>query len=119
MKKFIQAFLFICLLCGLTVLQSRAAETKGEAKLDLTGFVSLFDGKTLDGWHKLTSYNEYGKWEVIDGAIAGDQYPEGQGGLLVTDKTYSDFEIYAEVKTTYPQDSGLFLRVQPNVALMG
>ena len=86
-----------------------------ENKEDLSGFVDIFDGKTLDGWQKLTSYNDHGQWEVIDGAIAGDQWPEGEGGLLVTKKQYSNFEIYAEVKTTYPQDSGLFLRVQPNV----
>ncbi|MBW7996524.1 MAG: DUF1080 domain-containing protein [Candidatus Glassbacteria bacterium] len=86
-----------------------------EHETDLTGFVDIFDGKTLDGWSKLTSYNDHGQWEIIDGAIAGDQWPAGEGGLLATDKMYSDFEVYAEVKTTYPQDSGLFLRVQPNV----
>ncbi|MFH1070008.1 MAG: DUF1080 domain-containing protein [Candidatus Glassbacteria bacterium] len=86
-----------------------------EKTADLTGFVDIFNGRTIDGWRKLSSYNDYGQWEVIDGAIAGDQWPEGEGGLLVTEKQYSSFEIYAEVKTTYPQDSGLFLRVQPNV----
>ncbi len=92
-----------------------AAIAAEKPQVDLTGFTSLFDGQTLDGWHKLTSYNEHGQWEVRDGAIAGDQFPEGEGGLLVTDGEYGDFEVYAEVKTTYPQDSGLFLRVQPNV----
>ncbi|PIZ36553.1 MAG: DUF1080 domain-containing protein, partial [Armatimonadetes bacterium CG_4_10_14_0_8_um_filter_66_14] len=32
-----------------------------------TGFVSLFDGKTLTGWQALPG----GKWEVKDGAILG------------------------------------------------
>jgi len=92
-----------------------AADLAAKDETDLSGFVDLFDGKTLNGWEKLTSYNNDGQWEVIDGAIAGDQWPEGHGGLLVTKKKYTDYEIYAEVKTTYPQDSGLFLRVQPNV----
>ena len=110
MNSFIRTFLCIALLlCAFTV-QAGAADSKA----DLTGFVDLFDGKTLDGWQKLTSYNESGKWEVIDGCIAGDQWPEGEGGLLVTKKKYSNYELYAEVKTTYPQDSGLFLRVQPD-----
>lgn len=87
-----------------------------EQEVDLKGFVPLFDGKSLNGWRKLTEYSgEAGKWEVIDGAIVGDQYPEGEGGLLVTKKKYRDFELYAEVKADYPIDSGLFLRVQPNV----
>ncbi|MFA6472494.1 MAG: DUF1080 domain-containing protein, partial [Candidatus Latescibacterota bacterium] len=75
-----------------------------------------FDGKTLSGWIKLTTYSgDDGKWEVIRGVIAGDQWPDGKGGLLVTEKEYSNFEVYAEVKADYPIDSGLFLRVQPDV----
>lgn len=79
-------------------------------------FFSLFDGKTLDGWRKLQEYSgEDGLWEVVDGAIVGDQFPEGRGGLLVFDRLFQDFEVIAEVKADYPIDSGLFLRVQPNV----
>jgi hypothetical protein len=85
-------------------------------KPDLKQFTSLFDGKTLKGWVKLTSYSgDDGKWEVIKGNIAGDQYPEGKGGLLVTEKKYANYEVYTEVKADYPIDSGLFLRVQPDV----
>jgi hypothetical protein len=83
---------------------------------NLREFTSLFDGKSLKGWNKLTSYSgDDGKWEVIKGVIAGDQWPEGKGGLLVTVKKYADYEVYTEVKGDYPIDSGLFLRVQPDV----
>jgi hypothetical protein len=85
-------------------------------KPNLKQFTSLFDGKSLAGWQKLTSYSgDDGKWEVIKGNIAGDQYPDGKGGLLVTEKDYANYEVYVEVKADYPIDSGLFLRVQPNV----
>lgn len=86
-------------------------------KPKLKEFTSLFDGKTLTGWTKHVSPmgGDGGKWEVIKGAIAGDQFPEGKGGLLVTEKNYSNYEVYAEVKADYPIDSGLFLRVQPSV----
>ena len=83
---------------------------------DLNGLTPLFDGKTLNGWRKLTEYSgDHGKWTVENGVLTGTQYPEGQGGLLVTETKYSDYEIYAEVKADYPVDSGIFLRVQPNV----
>jgi hypothetical protein len=86
------------------------------AQEDLEGFQPLFDGKSLEGWRILKESSErWGKWEVVDGVIVGDQYPEGKGGLFVTTATYRDFELYAEVKADYPIDSGLFLRVQPNV----
>lgn len=79
-------------------------------------FISLFDGKSLTGWRKLKEYSgEDGLWEVLDGAIVGDQFPEGRGGLLVYDRLFQDFEVMAEVKADYPIDSGLFLRVQPDV----
>lgn len=96
-----------------------AAETTVEIGMDgisLEGFVPLFDGETLNGWRKLTEYSgDQGDWQVIDGAITGDQYPEGKGGLLVTEASYSDYEVYTEVRADYPLDSGHFLRVQPNV----
>lgn len=109
MIRFITPLVVFFLLCGLTPFSQ-------EQDVELTGFTSLFDGKTLNGWRKLTEYSgESGHWEVIDGAIVGDQFPEGEGGLLVTKKKYRDYELYAEVKADYPIDSGLFLRVQPDV----
>jgi len=80
------------------------------------GFNPLFDGRSLDGWRKLTEYSgDHGNWSVQEGVLTGEQHPEGKGGLLVTRKKYRNFEVYAEVKADYPVDSGIFLRVQPNV----
>ncbi|MFH1070478.1 MAG: DUF1080 domain-containing protein [Candidatus Glassbacteria bacterium] len=83
-----------------------------EFKPDLTGFVPLFDGQTLNGWHRLGAEPD-GTWEVKDGVIVGGQSEGGKGGLLVTDQNYGDYELYAEVYTTWPLDTGLFLRI-PN-----
>jgi len=80
------------------------------------GFVSLFDGETLDGWHRHEGLPESdigGKWEVIDGAIAGEQDPPGAGGFLTTTGTYQDYVLRLEANIDYPVDSGLFLRVGP------
>ena len=94
----------------------KPAAVMSQDGMSLEGFKPLFDGSTLTGWRKLTEYSgDDGMWEVIDGNIAGDQYPEGKGGLLVREETYSNYEVYAEVKADYPIDSGLFLRVQGNV----
>ncbi len=105
--------IFAALPASLTAADIFAAE---RYQPNLKQFTSLFDGKSLKGWAKLTSYSgDDGKWEVINGNIAGDQWPEGKGGLLVTGKKYDNYEVYTEVKADYPIDSGLFLRVQPNV----
>lgn len=97
---------------------SSAAEEIVRESLDETGFVAIFDGKTLDGWHvsaesghSRTSGNQSGgRWVVENGAIVGSQDTPGNGGIVVTDKHYGDFEIIVEMKNDYGPDSGLFLR---------
>lgn len=90
--------------------------TPPQEGISLEGFSSIFNGETLSGWRRLTESNENsGVWEVMNGKIVASQTPEGMGGLLVTLKTYGDFEAYAEIKADYPIDTGLFLRVQSHV----
>lgn len=82
------------------------------------GFVSIFDGKSLKGWHVSTKTGHSrasgnktgGKWEVKDGAIVGSQDIPGNGGIIVTDEKYTDFEVSLEMNNDYGPDSGLFLR---------
>src|SRR5262245_48883494 len=82
------------------------------------GFVSIFDGKSLDGWkisaktgHSRASKNKTGgKWVVEDGALIGSQDIPGNGGIILTDKTYGNFEVILEMKNDFGPDSGLFLR---------
>ena len=67
------------------------------------GFVSLFDGKTLDGWHLMNG----AKFVVEDGVM---KHNEGHGWLR-SDKQYSDFILRLEFRFLKPrQDGGVFLR---------
>jgi hypothetical protein len=87
-------------------------------KFDDTGFVPIFDGKTLTGWrisaktgHSRTSKNTSGgKWVVENGAIVGSQDVPGNGGILITERNYGDFEVALEMNNDDGPDSGLFLR---------
>ena len=47
---------------------------------------------------------------VEDGAIVGSQDIPGNGGIVITDKQYGDFEVIVEMRNDYGPDSGLFLR---------
>lgn len=74
---------------------------------------SLFDGKTLDGW--VTTGGRYdgdAAWTVEDGEIVG-RTKDGQGGLLYTERPYTEFVLQLEVRTDWPFDSGIFLRMAP------
>ena len=86
-----------------------------EAKPDAEGFISLFDGETLAGWHKnpqRIGHGTGGLWEVKDGAITGEQDPpaSGNGGILLTDRKFGDFELHLDMMPDWGPDSGLFLR---------
>jgi hypothetical protein len=55
----------LCLALGLTVLSGQDKNpTPGK-----DGWISMFDGKTLDGW-KANERPE--SWKVVDGIITGD-----------------------------------------------
>lgn len=82
---------------------------------DRDGWISLFDGRSLAGWHKnpqRIGHGTGGHWSVEDGAIVGEQDPpgSGNGGILLTDRKFGDFELLIDLKPDWGVDSGLFLR---------
>ncbi len=82
------------------------------AAADDHGFVPIFDGRSLTGWHvsAKTGHGTGGRWVVQDGAIVGRQDPPRQGGIVITDRSYGDFEVELQMNNDFGPDSGLFLR---------
>ncbi len=76
------------------------------------GFTPIFNGKDLSGWHisKTARHGHTPDFHVQHGVIVGTQQPYGQGGLLLTDKKYRNFELTLEVKPDWGCDSGIFFR---------
>lgn len=84
------------------------------AKLE-PGFRSLFNGKDLTGWHKnpeRIGHGTGGSWYVEDGAITGEQDPpgSGNGGILLTNEEFGDFEVIFETNPDWGPCSGFFMR---------
>lgn len=68
----------------------------------------LFDGKTLNGWHKLPG----GEWKVENGVIVGtSSKSDERHGMLVSDETYNNFEIRITYKAIQG-NSGLYFRAK-------
>ena len=88
-----------------------AAALAAQAQLP-SGFTPLFNGRNLDGWHlsRTTHHGTVGNFHVEDGVMLASQRPFGQGGLLLTDKIYKDFELSLELKPDANFNSGVFLR---------
>jgi len=76
------------------------------------GFTPIFNGQNIAGWH-ISMTNHHGdtsEWRIADGALTARQNRPGNGGILLTDEEYGDFEIYLEIKPDFGCDGGLFLR---------
>ncbi|PHX99833.1 MAG: glycosyl hydrolase [Planctomycetaceae bacterium] len=101
---------FLLALCGVAMPAVAA---------DADGFETIFTGNDgLKGWHvsaqsghsNASGKKSGGKWVVEDGAISGSQDIPGNGGIILTDREYGDFEVRLEMKNDFGPDSGLFLR---------
>lgn len=97
-RSVVQIIIAIAVACLLGALDGSLSADEAEE-----GFVSLFDGKTLSGWHLMNG----AKFVVEDGVIKHD---EGHGWLR-SDKEYTDFILRLELRFMKPkQDGGVFLR---------
>jgi len=99
------------------------------------GFVALFNGHDLAGWHgmphfdpaklaampeaerakQIATWTEDAKkhWRVENGELVND----GKGAYLTTDKEYGDIELWIDYKTVAKADSGIYLRGTPQVQI--
>lgn len=81
------------------------------------GWVSLFDGKTKNGWHIYSNDQGNGSnWKVQDGTLAYIPYPDKtskirRGGDLVTDNEYENYHFSVEWKISEGGNSGIIFSV--------
>src|SRR5690348_17196545 len=97
----------LCVLC-LAATVTLLSQTSGIP----AGFTSIFDGKDIKGWHVSRS-NHHGHepdFHVQNGVLIAAEHPYGQGGILLTNKKYHNFELYLEVNPDSECDGGIFLR---------
>ena len=71
------------------------------------GFVSLFNGKTLDGW---VQKNGQATYKVVDGTIMGRTKAGSPNSFLCSVMEYGDFELKFEVKVDVGLNSGVQIR---------
>ena len=71
----------------------------------------LFNGVDLAGWHVVQGNNE---WEVVDGVLRNVT----TGGNLVTDQTFTDFQLQLEFRYATRGNSGVYLRGRYEVQVL-
>lgn len=70
------------------------------------GWVQVFDGKSLNGWTPMPGV----EWRVEDGALVADKKTGNGNPSLVSNTSYKDFQIYAEVWISEDGNSGIYIR---------
>lgn len=97
---------FIAVSCGSA---NKVAKTDKE-----DGATVIFDGKSTAGWrgYNKTEFPSKG-WEVVDGTLhcigSGAGEAGGDGGDIIYDKKYSNFELTLEWKISEGGNSGIFI----------
>lgn len=94
-----------------------AANTLTAAEKD-AGWKLLFDGKTTNGWHAYGKTTIGKAWKVVGGALmlevakTQDGHWQSQdGGDIVTDEEYGNFELRLDWKISPCGNSGIMYRI--------
>jgi hypothetical protein len=71
--------------------------------------VSLFDGKSLEGW-ECDPLEQAGDWKAVDGELLGEN-PGEHTSIIWTDRKFRDFEVELEyIALVDDYDTGIFIR---------
>jgi len=82
-----------------------------------TGFVSLFDGKTTNGWHTYGRNLAGQGWKVEDGVLHLDpKAKKDDAGDLVTNKDYGNFHLKIDWKVAPKSNSGILFHIKEDPA---
>jgi hypothetical protein len=117
MKNQLKTLCIVIAFAGLICLQSFAKPVKSAviAKSSYTKkgeWVSLFDGKTLKGWHNYNRTGKVNSWAVTNGTLVClGETPGATGGDIVTDKNYTNFELEWRWKAEKGSNSGVLYHV--------
>jgi hypothetical protein len=93
----IVATLFVVCLLGFTL-----TRRSDEAAAQDAGWVTLFDGKSLDNWSPIGTAN----WKLQDGMLVADN----GNGFMVSKNDYADFDLRVEFWVEAKTNSGVFIR---------
>lgn len=106
------------LLAAVFCIHAAIAQTDGLTKKEAkSGWISLFDGKSFDGWQKSNGQPFNGKGWVVENGVLSTDTASGHGGDIVTTKDFGDFELSLEFKLEPGTNSGIKYALFKNTSL--
>lgn len=102
----IRSIVSVALLVLCASISAPPAVAQSAASQSDPGWVSLFDGKTLDGWNRVGESN----WRLEDGVVVADKLSGKTPAHLVSKESYKDFSLVIEFWASDDANSGIYLR---------
>lgn len=126
MKKVIYAFAFVIMAavvfaCGGATKKNETTQEPESAipgfKTDKDGYIVIFNGEDFTGWRGYGRDTIPGKWTIEDGAIkfngsGGGEAQDSDGGDIIFDHKFKNFELLLEWKVSKGGNSGIFYLAQ-------
>jgi hypothetical protein len=109
MKVIIIALVTVGLLSSSSTLKEKETDTNTDK------WESLFDGETLNGWHRFNRKGVTPIWTAKDGILTFDPVLRPKGDYIhdiVSDKIYKSFQLSIEWNISEGGNSGIFWAVQ-------
>ena len=109
MKKIFIALVTIGILTSSSLLKEKETESNTDK------WESLFDGETLNGWHRFNRKGVAPIWTAKDGVLTFDPALRPKGDYIhdiVSDKIYKSFQLSIEWNISEGGNSGIFWAVQ-------
>jgi len=101
--------------------QTTMQSTNNGAAGDDKNWISLFDGKTTNGWHAYGKTTVGNAWKIEDGALHLDAASKkgsqpAEGGDIVTDEEFENFDLKLEWKISPKGNSGVIFYIHEDPA---
>ncbi|MCX2739761.1 3-keto-disaccharide hydrolase [Pontibacter anaerobius] len=123
LKNYIAALAILTLAgCQSTESENTMAENDQNQQVEAEGeWISLFDGKTTNGWHTYGKDSVGRAWVIDDGALHLDasnkkDWQTSDGGDIVTEEEFEDFHLELEWKVAENGNSGIIFYVKEDTA---
>ncbi|MDX2190079.1 MAG: DUF1080 domain-containing protein [Bacteroidota bacterium] len=101
----------LALILGFGIVNAQDNQLTDKEKKE--GWMLLFDGKTTNGWRNYRSNTIKPQWQVANGALT---LTAKEGGDIVTNEEFENFELSLEWKISDCGNSGLFYYVKEDTA---
>jgi Domain of Unknown Function (DUF1080) len=112
---FVFSYVFIAFGSNQTTMNS-----KNKEKADDDGWITLFDGKTTNGWHSYGKNYVGNAWKVENGTLhldsASKKDSKAEGGDMVTNDEYENFDLKVEWKISPRGNSGIIFYVKEDTS---